>query len=1163
MQSLLTHAILLRILWSSDGVQLLNSTNNTLYTETTVSTTTTHITETTTTTWLTTTSRTVHATTILPNSTTPTTCPYDTLVAECRFQNGTEVDALIAEDCILGGQSSQLLVFRTLTVKHGVRLMIRRSAEVDIWIIAGGIKIDGELWVGCSGGDALAFQGRLLLELNGSWNERSSAASAFVVFNWQSEGLPNVEYGSQDAFFPKALLVTNTGRLEFHGKPKASWQRLSATAAKGSRELVLDAPVGWEKGDEIVIGSTSSATGESEIAVVAGVAGRNVTLQKGLLHDHMGSFEGRGAPLNAPVGLRSRNIKVRGRMSEAADAPELKAWEACAMAITSFARTDAPKVKRACFGGHTLYVQFSIIHIENAEFSSMGQAFIMARYPVHWHLAGNATGQYVRNCSLHNNFQRCVTVHGTSDTLVENNVCHDTFGHALYLEDGIETGNAFHRNLVISARPGGAVCTDFNHGDGPRSNTQLGPSGFWITNPDNSFSHNHVVGTGTGYWFTFPMSFGTHCGMAPGAAPSCSQGAGGVFGISKLYFADNRSGYGLHSWWMNQEQARTPVKLFQGNVVTSAYRGIHVDGLVSSSSDSRIPCLSDSCSTCSGPLEGSFFWVPMRFDRNLPVHQRRYSPAVNRIESFYAAHIGGSGESRGIWVSGGLLHVTSSVFLNNFIVAAGMVESSTACLKVTAQSPPGFPLVFEDSLFVAGPLSNTFFQIYDAGIHVVSSRWILADGTAINFFVAKPKRAFGGNGNPVYFENSSALINSGSLTPRHFAWAKRIFQEKPLASPLRSAVGQGSASLYAKIADFRGLAWGSPYIKGSYIYSSDSFGMGARVPAILAAAKDGENESRFGNRVQFVQGVEACADYLQGSLPRFFCGRAFGTYGRWCGSGIQLQACPGVAKQAPHWFRSLQPWSEMNWTSFAAFVAKTGTKSKVKKPDASPLVLPRGNCSFAAEPPVSTPFVWDIVCKSGGLGCNADGQHNECRWCGFGSYRDCPRVNLYANESNNEAIPADMQKPAEIGSSGQYVNESGKASTPAFLGIDEKASPSQIGSWWLLVVVGVLVTCISLTCWCYVRRPFRKNSRVALPPREAFHDPMQQATSSQGSPPALESVLIPSVSARPCGQNHQITLAPSLLGRTQCSFMRRGRKITTSPVVIDPPDERSPPPKVQ
>eukprot|EP00931_Biecheleriopsis_adriatica_P064789 TRINITY_DN39486_c0_g1_i1.p1 TRINITY_DN39486_c0_g1~~TRINITY_DN39486_c0_g1_i1.p1 ORF type:complete len:1099 (+),score=161.87 TRINITY_DN39486_c0_g1_i1:69-3365(+) len=900
-------------------------------------------------------------------------CPYHSAIPNCNLENGTDFDVVVNEDCILGRRSKhQHLVVRTLTVEKGALLLLDRGELVDMHLAAGAIRLDGELWVGCPGGEQDAFQGKLAIELTGS----TSSESSHITFNWWKAGLPDVSGTKQDSHFTKALVVTNSGRLELHGRPTASWQYLTATAASGARQLQLDSPVHWEAGDEVVIGSTTEDASQSEVAIVKSTAGQIVTLQRGLSFTHMGSFEGRGTPLNAPVGLRTHNIKVRGRMADGSPSKEQEALKACMQSFSNFAM-DAGEVKKLCFGGHTLFTQNSTVRIENTEFSSLGQALVMARYPVHWHLAGNASSQYIRNSSLHNNFHRCVTIHGTADTLIENNVCHETHGHAFYLEDGIETGNVFHRNLVISSHPGGSVCTDFERGKGPRANTQLGPSGFWITNPDNSFRQNHVIGVGTGYWFTFPMQPGKSCGLAPGSAQSCNQ-AGGVFGLSKHYFEDNRSGYGTGSWWLSQEQARTPVRMFRGNVVSSAYRGIHIDGRVFSSSDAHLSdtddaCLSDACPTCSGPLEGSFSWVPLLFDPQLPVHQRTYHPTVNEFEDFYASHIrpsSPSDESRCLWASGGLLRFTGATFLNNYMVATVMEELTTACLKVTADSPPGFTVVFEDSLFISGPLSSTFFQVYDAGIHVVNSNWILADGTVADFHVVKPKCAFGGNGNPIYFQNSSALT-AGVLRPRA-AWAAHLVRAK--------------AARHNQIASFECLAWSSPYTKGSYVYSSDSFGMGDGGPGLLAPARG--QDSELGKSVRLIQGAENCAHYLRDSLPRFFCGEAFGTYGRWCGSGIQLVDCPGVIERAAHWYRSLHPFSEMNGTSSPH---PEPNVADLKGPPS--LLLPKGKCYFPVQPPARTPFFWDTACAAdGGVGCNADGQHMECRWCGFEPYLACPRM---------------------------------------------------------------------------------------------------------------------------------------------------------------------------
>ena len=92
------------------------------------------------------------------------------------------------------------------------------------------------------------------------------------------------------------------------------------------------------------------------------------------------------------------------------------------------------------------------MYVEGVEFNRMGQNLTLARYPIHWHLVGEGKGQYIRNAAIHDTYNRCVTVHGTNNLQVENNVTYNTVGHCFFLEDGIETGNQFVRNLAIQTK---------------------------------------------------------------------------------------------------------------------------------------------------------------------------------------------------------------------------------------------------------------------------------------------------------------------------------------------------------------------------------------------------------------------------------------------------------------------------------------------------------------------------------------------------------------------------------------------------------------------------------------------------------------------------------------------------------------------------------------
>ena len=94
----------------------------------------------------------------------------------------------------------------------------------------------------------------------------------------------------------------------------------------------------------------------------------------------------------------------------------------------------------------------SKMFVEGVEFNRMGQNLTLARYPIHWHLIGDAKGQYIRNAAIHDTYNRCVTVHGTNFLRVENNVTYNTVGHCFFLEDGIEHGNEYVHNLAIQTK---------------------------------------------------------------------------------------------------------------------------------------------------------------------------------------------------------------------------------------------------------------------------------------------------------------------------------------------------------------------------------------------------------------------------------------------------------------------------------------------------------------------------------------------------------------------------------------------------------------------------------------------------------------------------------------------------------------------------------------
>lgn len=284
------------------------------------------------------------------------------------------------------------------------------------------------------------------------------------------------------------------GTLSLHGDRENSWTKLARTAEAGSTRIeVLDAG-GWRQGDEIVLASTDFDPRQAEKRTIRAIEGNVITLDRPLEYMHFGAITF-GVDQRGEVGLLTRNIRIQ-------------------------ASQDA---EVSYFGGHIMAMLAPDVRLSGVELYRMGQHLTLARYPIHWHLVGEGEGQYIRNSAIHNTYNRCVTVHGTNNVLVENNVTFDTVGHCFFLEDAVETGNQFVRNLGIQTKchptlpcvpthlgPAG-LATSGGGAAGQRSEHVLIASDntaatFWITNPDNIYRDNVAAGSDmVGFWYALPV----------------------------------------------------------------------------------------------------------------------------------------------------------------------------------------------------------------------------------------------------------------------------------------------------------------------------------------------------------------------------------------------------------------------------------------------------------------------------------------------------------------------------------------------------------------------------------------------------------------------------------------------------------------------------------
>ena len=93
--------------------------------------------------------------------------------------------------------------------------------------------------------------------------------------------------------------------------------------------------------------------------------------------------------MRAEVGLLTRNVKYQGDQYHSPD-----------------------NQYGAVIIVHSPGDETSAARIDSIELSTVGQAFILGSYPIHFHMIGTVHSSYVRNNAIHHTFNRAVTIHG-------------------------------------------------------------------------------------------------------------------------------------------------------------------------------------------------------------------------------------------------------------------------------------------------------------------------------------------------------------------------------------------------------------------------------------------------------------------------------------------------------------------------------------------------------------------------------------------------------------------------------------------------------------------------------------------------------------------------------------------------------------------------------
>ena len=243
----------------------------------------------------------------------------------------------------------------------GDKVTIGRDKDVILDVsppALGGLSIDGKLTFANNADLELTTEWIMLhgeLAIGSEASPHTRKATITLTNNVKGE---DVMAGMGD----RGIMISG-GTLNLHGDRTNTWTKLASTAKAGSTSIEVLNAAGWRVGDEIVLASTDFDPRQAERRTIAAISGNTITLDKKLDYMHFGKItfdvDERGE-----VGLLTRNIKIQ-------------------------ASADA---EQSFLGGHIMAMPSSKMYVEGVELNRMGQNLTKARYPIHWHLVGDAQG---------------------------------------------------------------------------------------------------------------------------------------------------------------------------------------------------------------------------------------------------------------------------------------------------------------------------------------------------------------------------------------------------------------------------------------------------------------------------------------------------------------------------------------------------------------------------------------------------------------------------------------------------------------------------------------------------------------------------------------------------------------------------------------------------
>ncbi|XP_010159497.1 PREDICTED: fibrocystin-like, partial [Eurypyga helias] len=278
--------------------------------------------------------------------------------------------------------------------------------------------------------------------------------------------------------------------------PKVAFTHLKSSAHANDVRLLLQEPVDWQPGDEIMVGRTGlgGAEQQEEMAVIESLNNTELYLRSPLRE---GWVNGQSLRLTAVVALISRRVVVQGNVTM----ERMAHLRQCGKAgVTRDGSKCLYKRSERQLGSRDLGAvvvveayqgEASRLRVEGIQFRLGGQVFRQHRSALT--VVGNArmADSYIRGCCVLDSFGQGLRLTGISNLSVDSNVFYNISGHGLLLGEGLEEGNRVSNNIVIG----------LSGTEGLSNIETLSPAGIYVRAPANHIKGNTVCAAGYGYLF--------------------------------------------------------------------------------------------------------------------------------------------------------------------------------------------------------------------------------------------------------------------------------------------------------------------------------------------------------------------------------------------------------------------------------------------------------------------------------------------------------------------------------------------------------------------------------------------------------------------------------------------------------------------------------------